>query len=545
LTRSLREGAYGIGGPAPGAAAKSRDHNGLVTKSIRRVTGLRATMPDGAVLVADAWIPDGGGRWPVLVQRLPYGRSVASTPVLPHPVWLARRGYAVVVQDVRGRGESQGSFTPFVQEAADGAATVEWAAQLEFSNGEVATYGFSYQGLAQLFIAAEGPPSLRAIAPMMCSPDAYEGWTYEGGCLRWPFAAFWAAQLAGQELGTGPLSFDLDALPISGALGNEPPGWFREWLDHPSDDSYWAARRPALDAIKVPAFTVLGYFDEFSAGTARMMSRLNPEAVCGPWTHMPWGTRAGNIELGSEAGPGRVAEALVGFFDRVLKGRQEHPVDSVTYHVVGQGWRNSSGWPPDHSIRTYTCASGGNANSRHGDGRLIRGDADPGPSDVLVSQPLVPYPGRAMALEDQGAAEDRRDVLCYTSEEIRQPLTIIGSPTFAASTRSDSPSHDLMASLVWVRPDGSALRLSGSARRGGSVAHDEIRRFEFALRPFAWTIPAGHRIRIDISASRFPEFDRNPQTDTVPFSQARASDCRVATVEVLEAHLELPVEDTS
>jgi putative CocE/NonD family hydrolase len=501
-------------------------------------------MPDGAVLVADAWVPDDGGRWPVLVQRLPYGRSVASTPVLPHPVWLARRGYAVVVQDVRGRGESQGRFTPFVQEAADGAATVEWAAQLEFSNGDVATYGFSYQGLAQLFIAAEGPSSLRAIAPMMCCPDPYEGWTYEGGCLRWPFAARWAAQLAGQELGTGPLSFDLDTLPTSAALGGEPPGWFEEWLDHPSDDSYWAARRPDLDAITVPAFTVLGYFDDFSAGTARLMSRLNPEAVCGPWTHMPWGSRAGNIELGSEAGPSRVAGALVSFFDRVLKGRWEHPGDSVTYYVVGQGWRTSSGWPPDHTIRTYRCTSAGNANSRHGDGRLIPGDVDPGPSDVLVSQPLVPYLGTQVPLEDQGAAEDRRDVLCYTGEELRQSLTIIGSPTFTASTRSDSPSHDLMASLVWVRPDGSALRLSGSARRGGAVAHDGIRRFEFALRPFAWTIPAGHHIRLDISASRFPEFDRNPQTDTVPFSRARASDCRVATIEVLEAHLELPVEDT-
>ncbi|MGH8923716.1 MAG: CocE/NonD family hydrolase [Acidimicrobiia bacterium] len=502
-------------------------------------------MPDGAVLVADAWVPDGGRRWPVLLQRLPYGRSVASTPVLPHPVWLARRGYAVVVQDVRGRGESQGRFMPFVQEAADGAATVEWAAQLDFSNGQVATYGFSYQGLAQLFIAAERPPSLQAIAPMMCSPDPFEGWTYEGGCLRWPFAAFWAAQLAGQELGTGPVPFDLDALPIAAALGNEPPVWFREWLDHPANDSYWAARRPELEAINVPAFTVLGYFDDFSSGTARLMSQLNPEAVCGPWTHMPWGTRAGDIELGSEAGPGRVAHALVGFFDRVLKDGQDHPVDSVTYYVVGGGWRSSPGWPPGHSIRNYTCTSAGNANSRHGDGRLIQGDGDPGPSDVLVSQPLVPYPGTPMPLEDQGPAEDRRDVLSYTSQELPQSLTIIGSPTFAASTRSDSPTHDLMASLVWVRPDGGALRLSGSARRGGADADDGIRRFEFALRPLAWTIPAGHRLRMDISASRFPQFDRNPQTDTVPFSQFRESDCRVATIEVLEAHLKLPVDDVS
>src|SRR5262245_56186055 len=164
----------------------------LRAMQLTRRTGLEAVMDDGTVLVADAWHPsasDSGGdeRWPVLLQRLPYGRSVASTPVLPHPEWFARHGYAVVVQDCRGRGDSGGTFSPFVDEGADGAATIEWAARLPFCDGRVATYGFSYQGLAQLYAASRRPPSLHAIAPMMCCPDPYEGWTYEGGLLRWPF----------------------------------------------------------------------------------------------------------------------------------------------------------------------------------------------------------------------------------------------------------------------------------------------------------------------------------------------------------------------
>src|SRR5262245_26233093 len=127
------------------------------------VRGLRAVMEDGVALVADAWHPPDGGRWPVLLQRLPYGRAVASTPVLPHPAWFARRGFAVVVQDCRGRGDSEGGFGPFVDEGRDGEATIEWAASLPFCDGQVVTYGFSYQGLAQLYAAARRPPALRGV----------------------------------------------------------------------------------------------------------------------------------------------------------------------------------------------------------------------------------------------------------------------------------------------------------------------------------------------------------------------------------------------
>ena len=208
---------------------------------VEHVRGLRAVMDDGVTLVADAWHPSSGGPWPVLLQRLPYGRAVASTPVLPHPAWFAHHGFAVVVQDCRGRGDSEGTFRPFVDEGSDGAATIEWAAGLPFCDGQVITYGFSYQGLAQLYAAARRPPALRGVAAMMCCPDPYEGWTYEGGCLRLPFVAFWSAQLAGQESGTGPVAYDVAALPVETALGDDPPPWFVEWLAHPGDDDYWAA----------------------------------------------------------------------------------------------------------------------------------------------------------------------------------------------------------------------------------------------------------------------------------------------------------------
>jgi putative CocE/NonD family hydrolase len=515
---------------------------GEIAEGVVREAGLEATMPDGVRLVADAWHPARGGPWPVLLQRLPYGRSVASAPVLPHPSWLARRGYAVVVQDVRGRGDSEGAFAPFVNEAVDGAATVEWAARLPFSNGDVATYGFSYQGWMQLAVAAERPPSLRAIAPMMCAPDPYEGWSYEGGCLRWAFVTFWAAQLAGQERGAAPISPNLDAVPIFRALGDDPPPWFAEWLAHPEDDPYWAERRPDLSAIEVPAFSVLGWFDDFSSGTARIIEALRAEAVCGPWMHMPWGTRLGEVELGEDAGPGIAHEALVAFFDRVLKGNGDPPAHPIRFYSGGRGWTPASSWPPPHRLVTWSATSAGSANSRHGDGWLVQSRADPGPVDAIVAEPLVPYPAAPLPLSSEAAAEDRRDVLCYTSAALERPLPVAGSPRLVVTTRCDRDTHDLVASLVLVDSMGEPRALSTGVRRARVIPGEPVTH-SLELRPIAWTFAAGSRLRLDISGSRFPAFDRNPHDRGVPPAQAERDRLRVATIEVLEARLQLPVEE--
>jgi predicted acyl esterase len=504
--------------------------------------GLLAVMDDGVTLVADAWYPRDGGRWPVLLQRLPYGRAVASTPVLPHPVWFARRGFAVVVQDCRGRGDSGGHFQPFVDEGRDGAASIEWAARLPFCDGRVATYGFSYQGLAQLYAAAHRPPSLRGVAAMMCCPDPYEGWTYEGGCLRLPFVAFWSAQLAGQERGSGPLAFDVGALPVDAALGEDPPAWFIEWLTHPADDGYWADRRPDLSAIDVPVFTVLGYFDDFSSGTARLISALGAEAVCGPWVHMPWGTHHRGVDLAHEAGPSAIPERLVAFLDRVFdRGEARAAAERVTYYCVGAGWRQAATWPPDTMIVRWSGTSQGNANSRHGDGVLVIGDADGGPPDVLVVEPLVPYPGDAPEYQDDAASEDRRDVLCYTSAPLTDDLDLAGSPVTTVTAICDRRSHDIVATLVLVTADSGSRVLAGGTRRCPGCDPDIPSEHVVQLRPIAWRCPPGAQVRLDVSGGRWPTFDRNPHTGALP-SHARANETLVATITVHRVVLDLPVE---
>jgi putative CocE/NonD family hydrolase len=509
--------------------------------AVVRDTGLSMVTEDGVTLVADAWRPAAGGPWPVLLQRLPYGRAVASTPVLPHPAWFARRGFAVVVQDCRGRGQSGGRFTPFVDEGRDGAAAVEWAARLPFADGRVATYGFSYQGLAQLYAAARRPPSLHAVAAMMCCPDPYEGWTYEGGCLRLAFVAFWSAQLAGQEVGSGPIPYDVGALPVEGAHGGAPPPWFVEWLGHPDDDDYWAARRPDLAAVDVPVFTVLGYFDDFSSGTARLFETLAAEGVCGPWEHMPWGTRHSGAELGPSGGPGAVGDALVAFLDRVFGRCEGGPADSrVRYYRIGDGWRSAPRWPPPHTWERWT-ATGGNANSRHGDGKLTPGDAEAGEPDVLVVEPLVPYPGGPLAFQDESAAEDRRDVLCYTSAPLGQDLDLAGSPVVTIEASCDRAHHDLVATLVLVGVDDEACALTGSAVRCGRCDPLEPAEHVVTLRPIAVRCPAGTRLRLDVSGARFPAFDRNPHSG-VPPAQARPEETVVATLVVHHVSLALPID---
>ncbi|MEK7424972.1 MAG: CocE/NonD family hydrolase [Actinomycetota bacterium] len=516
---------------------------------IVRTVGLEATMADGVVLVADAWCPVTGGPWPVLLQRLPYGRSVASTPVLPHPAWFARHGYAVIVQDCRGRGDSTGAFAPFVDEAADGAASIEWAARLGFCDGRVATYGFSYQGLAQLYAAAEHPPSLRAIAPMMCCPDPYEGWTYEGGLLRWPFACFWAAQLQGQQHRTGPVPFDTGAVPISGALGQHPPAWFGEWLAHPGDDEYWAVRRPDLDAVSVPAFTVMGWFDDFSSGTATLIMRLRAEAWCGPWAHMPWGTRHGGFEFGPEASPAPVWDALVAFFDRAFDrppapvGGDERPAGGVNYFVLGDGWRQASTWPPPRTIVSMTGSSAtGNANSRWGDGMLVAdSDCHPNVPTTLVSEPRFAHPGDPVAFQDDAPAQDRRDVACFTTAPASAHIDITGSPVVRVVTTCDRPRHDMVATLSIVDPDGTARTITGYAQRLlEPVAEGNETSWAIQLRPIAVRVRPDQQLRLSLSGARFPCYDRNAQTSTHDV-ETTASDQAVATIVIRSVELDLPV----
>jgi hypothetical protein len=253
---------------------------------------------------------------------------------------------------------------------------------------------------------------------------------------------------------------------------------------------------------------------------------------------MPWGTRTATTELGPVAAPTVAHSALLAFFDRVLKGGEVAPA-RITYFDPAAGWQGAEAWPPVEVSRSWHAASPTPASSRHGGGLLV--DVRPGAPlhDVLVSEPLVPYPGDLAALSDEGAAEDRRDVLCYTTAPLPEAVAIAGGGVVRAVVRVDAVSFDLVASVVVVGADGTPRRLATGARRVSAQALDEDLEVRVDLSSVAWTVPAGEQLRLDVSGARFPAFDRNPHSK-VPAADATRDDCVVATIEVRAVELILP-----
>jgi putative CocE/NonD family hydrolase len=504
--------------------------------AVVRERNLVAVMSDGTRLVADAWRPAEDGRFPVLLQRLPYGRSVASTPVLPSPEHLARLGYAVVVQDVRGRGDSDGKWVPFVHEASDGAETVEWAADLPFSDGRVVTYGFSYQGLNQLLAAARRPRGLVGMAPMMCAADA-RGMVAEGGAIVWEATASWAAQLGTSEEDDRARSADFLARPLRQAIGADAPSWYADWVERPDDDEYWSSLAPDLDAIDVPAFTVVGWADTFAAANARWLPLLDVEAVLGPWGHMPWGTTLGSLEL-EDANPSVATSAFLDFLARVLGEIKEDP--SARYYAIGLGWKTAGTFPPPGEQWVLHARSSGGANSRFGGGELVEADTEVDLVDVIVSEPLVPYPASGTPFPDVRSSEERRDVLVYTSFVVDEPVLFAGSPVVAVRVTADGPSIDLVAALVIVT-GGASIRVAHGITRLGDVDADRPRDVVVTLGPIAWNLGPDEAVRLDLSCTASPLYAVNPQAELALASTARRGDHVVRAVHFHAASLRLPV----
>lgn len=528
-----------------------------------------ATMRDGTTLRADVYRPEGATDLPVLLTRGPYDKRVnLSTFGSAHPAWYVGHGYIVVAQDTRGRYASDGDFYPFRHEMDDGYDSVEWAARLPGSNGEVGMLGFSYQGATQLLAAVTRPPSLRAIAPGFTASQYYDGWTYNGGALALAFACHWANILAvgnamrlGDETGTNDLLASLGSAPSwfwSLPLSEYPPlrgdhaPYFFDWIEHHEYDDYW--RRWSIDEdygrIDVPALHFGGWYDVFLSGTvknfrgiraggASRKTRAQQKLLLGPWTHMPW-TPVG--PSGSH-GPSTISidDWHIRFFDQVLKGRDtgvfDHPVR--VYTVDGE-WRDFDDWPPTGAApEEWYVHSGGRANSKFGDGTLDRTPPGDEPPDIFVYDSGVPIPSMGghsccfdpitpMGPADQHAAEVSRMILVYTSDAFAEEVEILGDVAvtlFAASTARDT---DFTARLCVVDPSGRSVNLQEGilrARYRNSLSEPElmtpgeIYELTIDLGPVGARIPAGSRLRLDISSSDFPQWDRNLNTGGKPLHE--------------------------
>ena len=280
---------------------------------------------DGIRLDADIYRPDTEEELPILLMRQPYGREIASTVVYAHPRWYAAQGYIVAIQDVRGRGTSQGKFDLFTHEVADGWDTIAWVSELPHSTGEVGMYGFSYQGMTQLYAAVNQPKALKAIAPAMVAYDLYTDWAYENGAFCLYANLAWAIQLAGEtarlrgdeaaylELYRASRNLPLnEPIPANPELMRRlaPDSFYHQWLNNFNPDAeYWQQRSPKylLEKLDLPMLHVGGWFDPYLRGTLNLYramvtkSKQPQHLLVGPWAHLPWGRKLNTVDYGVEA----------------------------------------------------------------------------------------------------------------------------------------------------------------------------------------------------------------------------------------------------
>jgi putative CocE/NonD family hydrolase len=546
---------------------------------VEREENVPARMRDGTILYADVYRPVSSERFPVILMRTQYGKDSAQVNPSRYqpPAWYAAHCYIVVIQDTRGTGASKGEFYEYARDRDDGYDTVQWAATLPGSDGRVGMYGSSYVGATQWLAATASPPALKAIVPTNTASDYYDGWTYEDGAFRLHFIENWmvvdlawdAATSRGDWKTADRLTEEFKSItrwmsyrpyidfPPFRAAGKDIAPYFFDAIRHPTYDEYWRrfSIQSRYDRVKVPVLAFEGWYDTFlngglknftgmqrSGGSA--IARKNQRIVIGPWDHIGWG-RAGSVESPRLRAIGEVADSSINeltikWFDHFLKGVTNGVATGpqVDYFTLGENrWHTSSAWPlPQTRYETWYLASGGHAASIFGDGVLTTGrQGSQSLPDRFVYQPWDPVPSvgghsccdwrrGAMGQFDQSQKEVRPDILVYTSGKLSRPLTVTGPISLSLYASSSATDTDFTAELIDVYPDGTAVNLNNgildvryrdSLSNPTPIIPGKIYRYTIHIWPTSNLFAAGHRIRVEISSSDFPQFAPNPNTGDI------------------------------
>jgi putative CocE/NonD family hydrolase len=521
--------------------------------------GVAVKMRDGVTLHADIYRPKAEGRFPVLLERTPYNKGGGTEFGLK----AASRGYVVIFQDTRGRFTSEGEWYPFKHESQDGYDAVEWAAALPYSNGKVGMFGASYVGATQMLAAIAEPPHLAGIFPVVTASNYHDGWTYQGGAFEQWFSQSWTSGLAQDTLqrrvkkSSQALQWvwklPLTAYPLFDVGNSEGLAtYFVDWLKHPSYDSYWKewSIEENYSRIKVPAYHVGGWYDIFMGGTVRNYvgiksrggndsARRGQRLLLGPWYHGPFDGKSGEIDFGAEA-KGDTNELMLHWYDFVLKGisngtEREKP---VKIFVMGKNsWREEENWPlaRAHSSKYYLHSSG-EAQSLKGDGALNTSEPKNEAPDMFVYNPAEPVPTRggglccdnehlASGVFDQRPVEARSDVLVFSTPAFKEDFEVTGPVSVELYVSSSAIDTDFTAKLVDVWPNGFAQNLTDGilrARYRNSPSKPEymnpgeVYKLIIDLWATSNVFLAGHQLRLEISSSNFPRFDRNLNTGEDP-----------------------------
>ncbi len=525
---------------------------------VREELSVGAPMRDGVKLVADVFRPDVEGEtFPVLLQRTPYNRKGGSREGRQ----LAAHGYIVVIQDTRGRYDSPGEFYPFRHETDDGYDTVEWAARLPQSNGKVGMYGGSYVGATQMLASIGKPPHLVAIFPFVTASEYYEGWTYQGGAFEQWFAESWTTGLAQDTLlhkvsalaDPKEWSFRLPLLqyPILEAPPmDEVAPYFDDWVRHETSDSYWKPWKISdhYSELTVKGLHAGGWHDIFLKGTiqnymglrdhaATAEARASQRLLIGPWAHAatsPEG-KVGDIVFGKQAVLDMTA-TIASWSDWAFKGVENEFADDTPVRIFVMGtntWRDEKVFPLERRQPTrYYLHSQQGANGASGDGRLSTEAPSSEPADKFEYDPMSPVPtigGRLCCANDQlppgpfdqSPNDSRHDVLVFSTPPLEKDTEVTGFirlELYASTTATDT---DFTALLADVDPSGYArfltdgivrARYRSSTEQADPITPGQVYPYQVDLWATSNVFKKGHRIRLYVSSSNFPRFNRNLNT---------------------------------
>lgn len=548
----------------------SKKYNVIVERNVP------ATMRDGSILYADVWRPDDSGTFPVLLTRTPYDKSHPRNATIAgvDPLRSVGEGYVVIYQDVRGRFTSQGNWA-FEHEFDDGYDSVEWAAQLPYSDGNVGMFGISYLGFTQWMAAVARPPHLRAIFPMQMA-GSIRDFILPGNAFALGSALYWGAGQTADALMRRAASGENIMSSMAGLLAvvdNIPKAYerlplqggnpvisdnfaaFGEWLEHAEDADYWnrISYGHRLHLVDIPVFHLGSWHDVYSGPVPALFAgmreqggsqntRASQKLLMGPWTHGQMASDViGDLYMGLSATSAIIdlAGLHLKWFDHWLKGKSNGFMDEppVRIYVMGDNqWRSELEWPLARTVWTkFYLHSGGGANTRGGDGRLDTAAPDTTePHDSYVYDPNDPVPtvggptvqpgtgvGANAGPKDQARVESRTDVLVYSSSALEKEIEVTGPITACIIATSSAVDTDWTVKLVDVHPDGRAYSVAdGICRaryRNGNERADFLEpgkayEYEIDLQSTSNVFKVGHRIRVQVSSSNFPRFSRNTNT---------------------------------
>ncbi|MBI0581051.1 CocE/NonD family hydrolase [Neobacillus cucumis] len=560
-------------------------------------------MRDGVILYADIYRPNEEGTFPVLLTRLPYSKDL---PHYSHRYLdtnrLVENGFVVIIQDVRGRFQSEGEFQSFRQEANDGYDTVEWAASLPFSTGKVGMFGMSYYGYTQLMAATKRPPHLAAIFPAMTLNDQRNGASYRNGVYQPGFTETWTLESIAPDLlmrkygepkkredALRSLADQLNKLdelyqfaPVNQWLPLKElkvAEFFFEELEHPiEDEDYWKESSiiDKYEDLKIPAYHLGGWYDCFIGPTLTNYSEMtktgkHQKLIVGPWGHGYFASVQGECSFGVHASGdwidlgGNITDLHIRWFNHWLKGidmglETEPPVKIFIMGI--NEWRDEWEWPLARTQYTnFYLHSSGKANTKNGDGVLSLMCSVDEVFDSYFYDPKNPVPTKGgstlfagpltMGPFDQREIEEREDVLVYSTEPLTEAIEVTGQVKVKLWASTDAKDTDFTAKLVDTAPDGKALILTegivNAKYRNGFQPEKELAgevvEYEIDLWATSNVFLQGHRITLEISSSSSPHYLPNPNTgkSLVESKQTRTAKQTIFHNEQYPSHLILPI----